>query len=185
MVPLALSNLVYKPCKFIFSSITSVTLGTAKNFLKVLAASSTTLPALCFGAGLLAWRYKVTVFLALCQIGLDIITRSILVPLCYPTHGSRSSVCGSACAVANTLGLDPPVCIDHYLWESASKSPAVLLSRQLRFSKLGLGDLHERFGGLPIAFDKVPADLKEAIVLHETLESSVAEYSREAGILFK
>lgn len=61
----------------------------------------------------------------------------------------------------------------------------MLLSRQLRFSKLGLGDIYERFEGLLIPFDKILEDLKEAIVLYGTLESSVAEYSREAGILFK
>ncbi|KAI4144046.1 MAG: hypothetical protein L6R39_004339 [Caloplaca ligustica] len=93
----------------------------------------------------------------------------------------------SAAIFGTGLGTNPATC--NYqgtvIWKLAQETQPLLLSRQLRFSKLGFESLHDRVRGFDIAFDRIPETLRQGERNCTDLEASVMEYSKEAGILFE
>ncbi|KAL8927763.1 MAG: hypothetical protein Q9208_002179 [Pyrenodesmia sp. 3 TL-2023] len=177
--------LLWEPCKYVFSGISTIPSRMAATLLKVMITSSIIIPAICFSIALAAWRYKGTVAVVLLQIAMGIFNNVILDPLCQSTSNFQSTVCESICTVAHTRGIQPRACLEHHNWKAAGQSQPPTLTRQLRFAELGVEDLRDRFQGLDVPFDKVTGSLTQAHGHFAGLGTSVARYSREATLLFE
>lgn len=181
----AFTRISHRYGRYLWSSILTILSKAPGSFFKLLVTLSIVFQTVYFRIGMLLQKKKGTILLVVYQLAVNIINSIFLVPLCQSTYSIQSALYNSICSVAHTQGIQPRACLNHHFWKTASKNRPVLLSKQLKFSKLGLDDLHNRVKALEVAFDKIPEVLNQASRHYKKLESSIKQYSREAGVIFK
>ncbi|KAL8840114.1 MAG: hypothetical protein Q9170_001462 [Blastenia crenularia] len=178
---------IQNPVRYLSPVLVELAVQVGKVTVRIVTSPAEILAFSVFGLGLFVWRYRAVLApLSLFRTGVDVVDRSILVPVCELTQSSAVDICSPMCMAAAGLGYPLLACVNQPSWAAAGETSSPLISQQVIFSKLAVGDIVSRVQDLDIQFDKSTCEtLDQSGEIYEELGSDITQYSREAESLFQ